>query len=332
MALLLTYSNRSSFVSSFSIIPPVATTTITTTTTSTPPLPKLLTPLQQWNSNSNLNSNSNSNSFFSSTTSSSTTSGTSSSKYPLSSSALLLLADNNGVTDTSTTSSSAVGSSVLSKNNNNNSNNNNLVGTNKVNFLNSLDTMDTLNDATKERTTLLNKMISENNTETKTNSHLQSASPNPIAVGKWKVIYAPHISTAANILNGKFDVQYDLFYDEKEEEDGSASTAVVVSHAYYDFPIIGKGYLSVSGTYGIDFNKAWIKPISKSKSQEEESQSQPYASLKDVPDSLMKTIINEIGKRAFVESVAVFPVSFLDSNMIVFEFQLFGTKICACKQ
>jgi hypothetical protein len=268
--------------------------------------------------------------------------------------------------------------------------------------------MDTLNDATKERTILLNKMINEKlivnvnnevnenesssiiNDESNVNDNgkesiiivptisynnpgssetfLKSSSSSnaeetktklasaniPIAVGKWKVIYAPHISTAATILHGKFDVRYDLFYD---IEDGST----VVSHAYYDFPIIGKGYLSVSGTYGsvltdnnskvaaaasttststttsdeyyskVDFNKAWIKPISKSKSQEDESQ-QPYASLKDVPESLMKTIINEIGKRAFVESVAVFPVSFLDSNMIVFEFQLFGTKICAYKQ
>jgi len=191
------------------------------------------------------------------------------------------------------------------------------------------------------------------NTETTSSTPTKSA----MAAGKWKVIYAPHISTAANILNGKFDVQYDLFYN---DIDGST----VVSHAYYDFPIIGKGYLSVSGTYGsvlketksnneeqtttatatttatgneyyskVDFNKAWIKPILQ-KSQESQSQeeSQPYESLNDVPDSIMKSIINEIGKRSFVESVAIFPVSFLDSNMIVFEFQLFGTKICAYKQ
>jgi hypothetical protein len=378
MALLLAYNTSS--VLSFSI--PPATTTITTT--STPP--PILTPLQQWKSNSN--------SFSSS--SSSTSSATSSIKHPSSSSALLLLAD--GVTSTS---SSAVGSvsknssSSNSNNNSNNSNNNNNLGTNKLNFFNSLDTIDTLNDATKERTTLLNKMINEklivnaneissnsineeennnkkemitiiptisysnpgssetflksssssssSNTETPKTKSEQPVAPIAIAVGKWKVIYAPHISTAANILNGKFDVQYDLFNDDK---DGST----IVSHAYYDFPIIGKGYLSVSGTYGsvltdemkgdnneaatareyyskVDFNKAWIKPISQSQSQEE-----PYESLNDVPDSIIKTIINEIGKRAFVESVAIFPVSFLDSNMIVFEFQLFGTKICAYKQ
>jgi hypothetical protein len=185
------------------------------------------------------------------------------------------------------------------------------------------------------------------NTETTSSTPTKSA----MAAGKWKVIYAPHISTAANLINGKFDVEYNLF-DDKD--------STIVSHAYYDFPIIGKGYLSVSGTYGsvlketksnneeqtttatatttgyeyyskVDFNKAWIKPIQSQSESESQKQKQPYESLYDVPDSIIKTLINEIGKRSFVESVAIFPVSFLDSNMIVFEFQLFGTKICAYK-
>jgi len=167
-----------------------------------------------------------------------------------------------------------------------------------------------------------------------------------VAVGTWKVIYAPHMTTATDIFRGRFDVSYELFPD-----------STMVSHAYYDFPIVGKGYLSVSGTYGsfggdesgtysrVDFDKAWIKPLSWLATKEDVDvnvddtgvdgngnvDNTPYASLEQVPDSLSKTIVNEIGKRAFIESVAVFPVSFLDDDTIVFEFEALGTKVCAHK-
>jgi hypothetical protein len=397
MALLLTYTMSS--VTSFSI-PPTTTTTITITSTPTPT--PTLSQLQQWNSNSFFSSSSGSSSCCSSCCSSRSSKHSSSS-----SSSALLLAD--GVTSSEAGSISASNSNNSNNNNSSNSSNNKnalqqaqIIGTNKLSFLNSLDTTDTLNDATKERTELLNKMINEkiivnvkessnnnnnehqedglikiiptisydnpgssetflssssteikatssyaSNTETTSSTPTKSA----MAAGKWKVIYAPHISTAANLINGKFDVEYNLF-DDKD--------STIVSHAYYDFPIIGKGYLSVSGTYGsvlketksnneeqtttatatttgyeyyskVDFNKAWIKPIQSQSESESQKQKQPYESLYDVPDSIIKTLINEIGKRSFVESVAIFPVSFLDSNMIVFEFQLFGTKICAYK-
>lgn len=228
------------------------------------------------------------------------------------------------------------------------------IGTNKRNFFASLDTMETLNGATKERSALLAKMIDEKKVVEvgekssyqsppstsvvptisydkpgSTETFLASGVASPVAEGKWKVVYAPHMTTAMNIFRGKFDVTYDLFSDSR-----------IVSHAYYDFPIVGKGYLSVSGTYGsvandasntysrVDFDKAWIKALSSSEST---STASPYESLEAVPDSFLKTIINEIGKRAFIESVAVFPVSFLDDDTIVFEFEFLGTKICAHK-
>ena len=224
------------------------------------------------------------------------------------------------------------------------------MGTNKRNFFASLDTMETLNGATKERSALLAKMIDEKKVVVVgEKSSDQSTSPpsivptisydkpgstetflaSSVAEGKWKVVYAPHMTTAMNIFRGRFDVTYDLFSDSR-----------IVSHAYYDFPIVGKGYLSVSGTYGsvandasdtysrVDFEKAWIKALSSSESTATAS---PYESLEAVPDSFLKTVINEIGKRAFIESVAVFPVSFLDDDTIVFEFEFLGTKICAHK-
>ncbi|VEU37326.1 unnamed protein product [Pseudo-nitzschia multistriata] len=235
-----------------------------------------------------------------------------------------------------------------------------VVGTNKRNFFASLNSKEILNGATQQRSALLATMIDEKKvvpvesgndalstaTETEPIPTVSYARPGStqtfmkpgsvrsnakVAEGTWKVIYAPHMTTAMDIFRGRFDVTYDLFPDQ-----------TMVSHAYYDFPVFGKGYLSVSGTYGsvegddsgtysrVDFDKAWIKRLASEDSND--SNSVPYGSLSEVPDSFLKTAINEIGKRAFIESVAVFPVSFLDDDTIVFEFQALGTKICAHKQ
>lgn len=217
------------------------------------------------------------------------------------------------------------------------------VGTNKQMFLQSLDTLNTLNQASKERTQLLDKMISEKVTTKDLNNALTINSEdgiiptasleNPglentfssVAPGTWKVIYAPHMTTIAGIAGGKFDVQYTLFND-----------GTMTSHARYNFPVIGEGYLSVSGTYGsvdnrvsrVDFDTAWIKPFVGKSSDEIDG---PYESLEDVPASPVKDIINSIGKTMFIDAVAIFPVSFLDDDTIVFDFELLGTRICAKK-
>ena len=39
-----------------------------------------------------------------------------------------------------------------------------------------------------------------------------------------------------------------------------------------------------------------------------------------------------MGKALFIEAFAVFPVSYLDDNLIVFDFELLGTRICARKK
>ena len=148
------------------------------------------------------------------------------------------------------------------------------------------------------------------------------------------------------------DVQYQLDADQ-----------TIVSHAYYhNFPFgIGSGYLSVSGTYGsivhnnnpttnknknkdadtavtsptyyskVNFDKAWIKRLPAAGDAALGEPEPPYASLDDVPASFVKTLINGIGQRAFIDDVAIFPVSFLDTDTVVFDFEAFGTKICARK-
>lgn len=215
------------------------------------------------------------------------------------------------------------------------------LGTDKRIFFESLDTDGTLNEASKERTNLLNKMIAgkvitENlnvipgNVSGEYKPSLSLKDPglmqsfSKVASGTWKVVYAPHMTTISGLFGGKFDVQYTL------NPDGT-----MVSHARYEFPIIKSGYLSVSGTYGsvdenvsrVDFNKAWIKPLVGDNIEYD----MPYNSLDEVPDSFVKNAINSIGKAMFIDAFAMFPVSFLDDDTIVFDFELLGTRICAKK-
>ncbi len=208
---------------------------------------------------------------------------------------------------------------------------------NKQNFLDSLDDKNALNQATKERSILMQTMIDKKISvpfiafEPSTQSCMSLENPglletfSHVAEGCWKVIYAPHMTTIAGLFGGKFDVNYILYPTGKME-----------SHAEYNFPIVGRGFLSVSGTYGsvdkntsrVDFDQAWIKPLPPSASKNNE----PYPTFEQVPDSLIKHVINSMGKTLFIEQFSVFPISFLDDNLIVFDFPLLGTRICALKQ
>lgn len=209
-----------------------------------------------------------------------------------------------------------------------------IVNNDKDVFLRSLDGLSTLNQASKERSMLLNTMI-ENKISSATTSFPNSSSApsidrpgsqasfQPVATGNWKVIYAPHMTTMGNLAKGSFQVEYDLKRDGK-----------MTSHAKYDFPFVGKGYLSVSGTYGsvsdnvcrVDFDEAWVRPVFST-----EEEIGPYETIDEVPESLIKSIIRSTGRFFFFDGVSVFPVSFLDNNLIVFDFELLGTRICAMK-
>ena len=57
----------------------------------------------------------------------------------------------------------------------------------------------------------------------------------------------------------------------------------------------------------------------------------PYPNIDSVPDGISKTLIRNIGRALFIEPFAVFPVSYLDNELIVFDFELLGTRICARK-
>jgi len=212
----------------------------------------------------------------------------------------------------------------------------------KETFLNSLEHDNKLNKHTNERSFLLRKLLYNKQVQPSSTFTSSLSSPNSIqnpgslesiqtvASGLWKVIYAPHMTTMANIGGGELDVQYDLKND-----------FTMTSHARYDFPFFKqKGYLSVSGTYGsvnelvcrVDFDQAWFKPFpldEEGKMTEEEDV--PYASIEQVPDSVGKSIITNVGNLMFLESVSVFPVSYMDDDLCVFDFELLGTRIVARK-
>lgn len=203
-------------------------------------------------------------------------------------------------------------------------------------FLSSLDHLDTLNQHNKDRTRLLQEMMDSKveipitdytiSGDASTSPDVSIENPGawqsmqPVAEGTWKVVYAPHMTSMADLGGGTLDVSYIL------SGDGN-----MVSHAVCKFPWLpnGKVILSVSGTYGsvsshvcrVDFDRAWVTL----------DREEPYATYEDVPEDGSKSIISSLGQLFFIEQVSVFPVSFLDDNLIVFDFQLLGTRICARK-
>lgn len=190
-------------------------------------------------------------------------------------------------------------------------------------FLRALDRTDAFNTATPARTALLNDLTTDNPT-TRPGS---VAGFRSIAPGTWRIVYAPHISTLSALAGGgSFDpVLYDL---RAAASDDAAPT--IVSHARYDFPLLGKGWLSVSGTYGsqdgdrtckVEFDRAWVSVRNADR----------VDSFEEAPETPYKNVVNRLGRLGFQKNFAVFPVSYLDEDTIVFDFDLFGTRICARK-
>lgn len=186
-------------------------------------------------------------------------------------------------------------------------------------LLENFDRPSSLNTPCKKRTAFLQALTAENPIE----SPGSTKSFAPIAAGTWSVVYAPHISTLGQ---GNFNpILYDLRPD-----------GIMFSHVHFNIPLIDKtGWLSVSGTYSsqdenrvsrVDFDKTWIKW-----NGDEDNDDKPYPTLDAVPASLEKTIVQAIGRLLFVDGVSVFPVSYLDEDTIVFDFELLSTRICARK-
>ena len=218
--------------------------------------------------------------------------------------------------------------------------------TTKSKFLRSLDRLEHMNTHTLERSQLVEQLIAskfeipvdellENSGKAEHRTADYSIKDpgrwenmEKVAAGDWKVIYAPHMTTAARILGGELQVSYLL------NEDGT-----MASHARCEFPwLFGQSclYLSVSGTYGsesdtvcrVDFDQAWVKAVPKNKDDAEDI---PYTRFSDVPESAWKDSLSRLGRLFFIKEVSVFPISYMDEDLIVFDFELLGTRICASK-
>jgi hypothetical protein len=147
--------------------------------------------------------------------------------------------------------------------------------------------------------------------------------------GKWQVCHAPHISTLQKVLGTSFIVSYD-FGDEKMAGSKDKWNGALTSNVFYESIIFGSGWLSTAGR---------VESITDDKCRiiwddiwwDFNSQQTGPSAVRATGEHVLPKLISWIGKRSFVEGVSIFPVRYLDEDLCVFEFQLFGTKICAKK-
>lgn len=81
----------------------------------------------------------------------------------------------------------------------------------------------------------------------------------------------------------------------------------------------------------VDFDEAWVRSFD-GESESSSPDRGPYPDIASVPDSMSKSIIRRVGRALFIEPFATFPVSYLDDELIVFEFELLGTRVCARRE
>ncbi|KAL3766499.1 hypothetical protein ACHAW5_001168 [Stephanodiscus triporus] len=132
------------------------------------------------------------------------------------------------------------------------------------------------------------------------------------------------------------DLAYNGFVQYELNEDST-----MTSHARYSFPALNLyGYLSFyiinwnrftnevnNVVCRVDFDEAWMRSF-----EGDSFDRGPYPDVASVPDSISKSFIRNVGRALFIEPFAIFPVSYLDDDLIVFDFDLLGTRICARKE
>lgn len=214
-----------------------------------------------------------------------------------------------------------------------------------------------LQTPTKERTAMVTDMTNTNPTPAPGSTKSFAS----LAPGIWRVVYAPHIATFGIVVSKLLSAVFSLspiFARNADTDDDNASFSLGFDPVYYllrpdgtmtsharmavKFPNAKQEsvtWFSVAGTYSsqdedrvcrVDFDEAWIHSSSETNAQRP-SELPPYASLEEVPASLGKNVIDALGRFFFIDAVSCFPVSYLDDDCIVFDFELLGTRICAKK-
>ena len=139
-----------------------------------------------------------------------------------------------------------------------------------------------------------------------------------LARGRWRVVHAPHIkSILGRLLGSRFDVVYDIGV----EGDGGPMTSNVKYAGFF-----GEGYLSTRGTWRrdgdrcvLDWRDGWWDP----------GADKPSA---DPAESYASETIRPMARAGFIPLFATFPVDYLDEDLCVFVFPLFGTRIVAVRE
>jgi len=154
------------------------------------------------------------------------------------------------------------------------------------------------------------------------------------ATGTWKVQFAPHINTLEKLLLTTFEVTY-TFPPSSSARDAQSIDRPLLSNARYHSRLFGSGHLNTSGRYSIVVGDSDSVPVCKIVWDciwwDLESAEAGPSSLDEVSKHVMAGVIQTVGKLSFVESVSVFPLQYLDDDLCVFLFKLFGTRICARK-
>lgn len=140
----------------------------------------------------------------------------------------------------------------------------------------------------------------------------------PLAAGRWRVAFAPHIIKLSSLGAVHFDPIYYLL-------DGSGG---IESNVQYKWLGGVQGWLSTRGSYGsrdeeetsfVEWDDAWWDPGAAKPSR-------------DPADGVFAPLVKAIGSAGFVSAFANFPVRYLDRDVCVFVFPLSGTRIMAVRE
>lgn len=140
-------------------------------------------------------------------------------------------------------------------------------------------------------------------------------------IGKWKIVYAPHIQALQTLSGTSFEVYYN-FQDD----------CTLTSNVFYYSKLFGKGWLNTKGNFEItsnengmifcnikwdyiwwDFNDKHVGP----------------SGVYDTDSHVLHSLIQKIGKAGFIKEFSKFPIEYWDDDLVSFTFPLFGTKIVA---
>lgn len=185
-----------------------------------------------------------------------------------------------------------------------------------------------------------------------------TSSPGPdtlnFGTGYWRVIHAPHINRISSLLNAKFTISYTLLdpttqttkasSEESSSASGATSSTLVFpslslppqfySNVRYEQPLLGSGWLSASGSLvsisnndvEIRFDQFWVD----NGGEKNDLRQFLTEDNRDAGDA----IVTAIGRTAFFQGLAVFPVLHLDADagVAVFRFPPLDSNIAVVRE